>query len=98
MENRVLEFIHESDVNNRICKACYEKNYKLLKHRSAATVADDAHKEIAHQGTKRGQDIISKMSRKVVNKQSRTRAVDGLASLCAVVQEEIEDAMEGKSK
>jgi hypothetical protein len=78
-------------------KACYEKNYKLLKQQSAATVANDARKEIAHQGTKRGRDIISKMARKDVHKQSRTRPVDGLASLCAVVQEEIEEAMEGKS-
>ena len=51
------------------------------------------------QGTKRGRDIISKLSRKVVHAQDRVqaRAVDGLGSLCAVVQEEIEDAMEGKS-
>ena len=98
VENRILEFMNDSDVNNRICKACYEKNYKLLKQRSAATVANDARKEIAHQGTKRGRDIISKMSQKDVNKQGRTRAADGLASLCAVVQEEIEDAMEGKNE
>lgn len=97
LENRVLKFIHESEINNRICKACYEKNYKLLKQQSVATVANDARKEIAHQGTKRGRDIISKMARKDVQKQSRTRPVDGLASLCAVVQEEIEEAMEGKS-
>lgn len=97
MENRILEFMHESDVNNRICSNCFTKNYKLLKQRSAATVANDARKEIAHQGTKRGRDIISKIARKDVNKQGRTRAADGLASLCAVVQEEIEDAMEGKS-
>jgi len=96
VENRILEFIHESDINNRICKACYEKNYKLLKQQSAATVAINARKETAQQGTKRGRDIISKMSRKVVHKQGRTPAVDGLASLCAVAQEEIEDAIEGK--
>lgn len=42
--------MHESDVNNRVCKACYEKNYKLLKQQSAAVVANDASKEIARQG------------------------------------------------
>jgi hypothetical protein len=93
-DKRVLGFVHESDINNRICPRCDKKNYKLLKQRSAATVANDARKEIAHQGTKRGRDVISKMSRKVVHKQQKE--TDGLASLCAVVQEEIEDAMEGK--
>ena len=91
--------MHESDINNRICPGCFTKNYKLLKQRSAASVANEAPRGRVDQGTKRGRDIISKLSRKVVHAQDRVqaRAVDGLASLCAVVQEEIEDAMEGKS-
>lgn len=33
---RALEFFFESVVNNKICKSCYDKNYKLLKKRKEA--------------------------------------------------------------
>jgi ribosomal protein S1 len=95
VEQRVLGFVHESDINNRICKACYEKNYKLLKQRLAMTVANDAREERANQGTKRARDIVSKMSRNVVRKQQQ--AADGLASLYGAAIEEMDD-VEGKLK
>ena len=33
---RALEFSFESAVNNKICKSCYNKNYKLLQKRKEA--------------------------------------------------------------
>jgi ribosomal protein L37E len=91
-DKRVLGFVHESDINNQICPRCDKKNYKLLKQRSAASGANDVPRRRANQGTKRARDFASKD----IQKQSRTRPVDGLASLCAVVQEELDNAVEGK--
>lgn len=94
-DKRVLGFVHESDVNNRICLSCYQKNYKLLKQRSAMTIANEAPRGRVDQGTKRSRDIISKMARNVVPKQQQ--AADGLTSLYGAAIEEMDD-VKGKLK
>ena len=95
MENRILEFIHESDINNRICPKCDKKNYKLLKQRSAASGANEVQRGRVDQGTKRARDIVSKMARKVLPKQQQ--AADNLASLYGAALEDMDD-VEGKFK
>ena len=89
MEQRVLTFAHESEVNNRICKACYTKNLKLLKQRSLNNVPQ----ERVELGNKRARDVGSQMTQKVAEQR---QATDGLTSLFAAAHDEEVDDVEGK--